>query len=70
MRSAPFVTVTCDAEGCQATEEIELTEVARGAWDDRDVDDELEGLGWHSEGGSDYCPECWEAAHELEGAEG
>lgn len=54
MRSDAWITVTCDE--CGAAEEIALTATAKG-YDERNVDDELESLGW-TVGDRDLCEDC------------
>jgi hypothetical protein len=59
MRSQPCVLVSCDL--CRDyEEEVELTTLARGAFDERNVDSQLEQLGWTIEAGEDICPVCTE----------
>ena len=57
MKLGAFRLVECD--GCGETEEVELTSTASG-YDDRDVDAQLQRLGWKVEGDHDYCPGCQE----------
>jgi len=57
MRSpTAFITVSCDS--CRLEENIELTSTARG-YDERDVDTQLEQMGWRI-GDGDLCPDCVE----------
>lgn len=60
MRGEPVITVTCDK--CKCEDYVGLTTTARG-YDERDVDRELEEMGWKVEGGQDICPTC---AEEME----
>lgn len=59
MRSASaYILVTCDK--CQKCEEqVNLTPLAGGAYDERGVDETLKHWGW-SVGAWDICPECVE----------
>jgi hypothetical protein len=51
-----FITVTCDV--CKTEVQVELTTTARG-YDERNVDETLESLGW-SVGTFELCPDCAE----------
>lgn len=55
MKTDAFLTVTCDR--CGSSEDIQLTVTAHG-WDDRNVDEELQKLGWITVDDRDVCPEC------------
>jgi len=55
MRGEPQVLVTCDI--CGAEEQVGLTATARG-YDEREMDSELEAMGWTKDGDRDYCPDC------------
>lgn len=57
MRGETVITVTCDK--CKCEDYVSLTTTARG-YDERNVDEELEQMGWKIEGGQDICPECAE----------
>ena len=53
----PRVEVECDE--CGHFESFGLTPLARGAWDDRDLEKQIERLGWKSIGGDEYlCYDC------------
>ncbi len=57
-RSDAYITVECDK--CSDCIEINLTSTAHG-WDERDIDGELEDLGWtYYDGVGDICPACKE----------
>jgi len=56
MRSDAYITVTCDK--CGADEEVQLTSIARGGYDERHVDSHLESLRWNIDDGKDICPDC------------
>jgi hypothetical protein len=51
-----YIIVACDK--CKSEESIELTTTARG-YDERNVDAELESMGWEV-GIGDICPSCVE----------
>jgi len=58
-RSDAHIIVTCDK--CGLDEEIKLTALARrGNWDERNVDSELEAMGWlpDDDKNHDICEEC------------
>ena len=63
MRSDPHIIVTCDECGSYE-DELGLTPLARGGYDERNVDNSLETLGWKLENGRDICPECIEERRE------
>ena len=54
-RSSPYITVICDACGCETEEP--LTALARGSYDERHVEANLEASGWVVEEGGDFCCE-------------
>ena len=56
MRSDAYILVTCDI--CKCSEEIQLTATARGGYDERDVDAQLQNMGWDISDGMDVCAEC------------
>lgn len=59
MKGQPTVNVLCDF--CEDYEEdIELTTLAGGSYDERGVDRELESNGWKIKGDKDKCPNCVE----------
>ena len=55
MRGEPMIEVCCDK--CGAVEMMGMTALARGAYDERYLDQELERMGWTT-GAEDICPEC------------
>ena len=60
-RDSATVKVWCDGKECKECEEIELTALARyGSWDERNVNRELEDMGWYVDEENDiyYCPDC------------
>lgn len=60
MRSEPTIIVTCDICN-QWSEEINLITTARGydrGYDERNVDNALEDMGWLIENSLDICPDC------------
>jgi hypothetical protein len=59
VRSDPIITITCDR--CQIYEdEVGMTPLAGGGYDERNIDGELRRGGWKKEGDSDICPDCVE----------
>lgn len=58
MRLSPEVVVMCD--GCGYEDAFPLTALARGSYDERNLDGSLEREGWLVEDGRDYCPDCAE----------
>lgn len=56
MRSEAYITVTCDH--CNYSENVELTSLAGGGWDERDVDSRLREGGWVKDGDQDLCETC------------
>jgi hypothetical protein len=63
--SGAYITAGCDNPDCRTTYEFELTETAHG-WDDRYLDDELEGHEWvKTDSGIYCCPECAETVTEA-----
>ncbi len=64
--------VICNSTNCREKVEISLTETITGAgnsWDDRDVEDELAGLGWSVLGDDHYCPDHSDADSSGDGNE-
>lgn len=57
-RSTPYVLVTCDE--CGDSQEVELCALARGAWDERYVNRQLEQWDWAITDEQDICPGCAE----------
>lgn len=55
MRGEPMIEVCCDK--CGSVEMMGMTALARGAYDERYLDHELERMGWKT-GSEDICPEC------------
>lgn len=62
MRGNPQVEVSCDE--CGAEEFVGLTSLARGGYDERNMDGVLEGKGWKIADGKDICPDCQEDINE------
>jgi hypothetical protein len=61
VKGEPLMTVSCDR--CETYEdEYGLTSLARGGWDDRNVQRQMERNGWKTIDGEDICPDCQEAA--------
>lgn len=58
MRTDPAITVICDE--CNDDMEVGLTALARGSYDERDVDAKLEREGWTKDGDRDLCSDCSE----------
>lgn len=58
MRSDAYIMVTCD--GCDDVVEVQLVATARGGYDDRNVNGELEAQGWTVDGDRDLCEACTE----------
>lgn len=57
MQLDPTITIICD--NCQTEIEMGLTAIARGGWDDRDINKSLEREGWPVFGSeSHYCLDC------------
>lgn len=56
----PKVWVTCDE--CLSMEEFDMTPLARGAWDMRDLVRSMQRAGWRAESldGPHVCPSCVE----------
>jgi hypothetical protein len=54
--SDAYIDVTCD--GCHSIEQIQLTAMARGGWDERDLKYKLEDISWIIVGDLHYCEEC------------
>jgi len=55
MISDAYVRVECDQGGCVEFTEIQLTSLARGAYDKRNVKRELERMGWVVDGDVMTC---------------
>lgn len=58
MISDAYVHVTCDK--CKYNIEVRLTACAGRAWDDRDLERELEMSGWFVDGDATLCEYCRE----------
>ena len=57
MRGEPQIEVCCDR--CkEATEIMGMTALARGSYDERNIDRQLDGMGWTIDNGEDICPDC------------
>jgi len=54
MRTDAYIEVTCD--NCGECIQVPLTAIARGGYDERYVDAELESMGWNVD--NDLCPDC------------
>lgn len=67
MRTAAFIRVICDK--CEAETEIELTLLARGSYDGRNVSRELHLLGWATKGDEDICEMCNEGDEDDDSTE-
>lgn len=59
MRSDPIITVTC--ENCNSSEEVGLTPLVMGGYDERNINNILRRMGWVIDNGKDICPDCSEA---------
>lgn len=56
-----YINVECDE--CGDETEVPLITTARGNYDERNVDEELRGMGWIIDGEADYCSdECYRGA--------
>ncbi|OFW47574.1 MAG: hypothetical protein A2163_00700 [Actinobacteria bacterium RBG_13_35_12] len=56
MRTEPSIAIICDS--CKEELNMELTPLARGAYDERDIDQQLKRYGWVITDEEDICPEC------------
>jgi hypothetical protein len=56
-RSDPQIQVTCNGN-CGDIITVGMTPLARGAFDERNVNANLKRDGWISTGENDYCPTC------------
>lgn len=56
MLSDAYVTVSCDK--CHHSENYELTSLAGGGWDERNVEGELRRNGWRIDGYQHFCETC------------
>ena len=64
-RTSPSINVDCDRCG-ESLEDIGLTSLAGGGWDDRNVKRLLESYGWRVTKEADICDNC--LAEEAENA--
>lgn len=65
MRSDAYIRVSCDkCEDPDMDEEVELTALACGGYDERNVDASLKRNGWKKDGERDICPNCAEDGEE------
>ncbi len=55
--SDPVIRAECDESGCGNFEEMGLTALARGAYDERHIVSQLERLRWTVDGDVLTCPE-------------
>lgn len=54
----PLIEITCDGDGCSVIDSIGLTACARG-YDERNVEDAIEGKGWVTIGDNRHlCEDC------------
>lgn len=63
MLEDPTVLVICDGDNsdvCDQEIQVRLTPLARGSYDERDVEADLEMSGWRIEDGKHLCPNCVE----------
>lgn len=64
-RTDAFIYVSCDGRGCDIQEEVQLTALAGGSWDERNVEQELGRQGWVFVDGKEFCEQCvWQANDE------
>jgi len=55
--SEPVVRAECDEPGCYNYEEMDLTSLSRGTYDERRITSQLERCGWTVNGDVLTCPE-------------
>ena len=67
MICSPITQVVCDNMACLYTEEFTMTELARGAWDNRGLRDIMEDAGWIITDRGEYC--CDDCREDVEGEE-
>lgn len=60
-RTDAFIRVVCDQ--CEVEMEVELTALAGGGWDERNVKGQLRRDGWTTDGDTELCDECSPPAH-------
>lgn len=58
--SDPKIEIVCDSCN-QVVDEMGLTSLAGGGWDDRNVKPRLKRTGWKVDGEVTICPDCCEA---------
>lgn len=61
----PYITAECDKCG-EPTEDMEMTRLANGGWDARNIKLWLRRDGWLVDGDTTTCPECANVA-DLDG---
>lgn len=66
MLGNPTVPVMCDTEGCDLEDAVGLTALARGAYDERDIESDLEDIGWSLVDGKHLCCNCTEELERQE----
>lgn len=65
-KSDPEIIISCDGKDCDMTLEVQLTALAGGAYDERNVPSAMRAEGWISVAGRDYCDQCaWKVQEEL-----
>jgi len=57
-RGSGYITVECDGKDCHEEIDCELTSLASGGWDERNIDTRLARYGWTKDGDKDLCEEC------------
>lgn len=62
MLEDPTVLVVCDGDSdvCDLEIQVRLTPIGRGGYDERDVEADLEDMGWCIEDDKHLCPFCTE----------
>jgi len=72
-RSEGYIRIFCDIPGCSNEVEFELCSIVSGnnSWDDRNINQELENMGWLAttdDNGDDvdYCDNCVTEMESLE----
>lgn len=59
-----YINVFCDK--CRTSHELELTPIACDGWDLRNLEDDLERIGWKFEDDTVTCVDCLEEAEDEE----
>lgn len=60
----PRIQIVCDA--CEeVVDELDLTMLAGGGWDDRNVKPRLKRTGWTIDGETTVCPDCVSAGRKA-----